>query len=101
MYLCHLSLDSDGAYQVATQEAKKKGIEFSKVQFQLAADRETGKPSWTVRLADVKDERLGALKINADSGSIATSAWGQGAPNLVGWQRSAENPEERFRHSAE
>ena len=101
MDLAHLNLDSDGAYQVASQEAKKKGIEFSKIQFQLAADRETGKPGWTVQLAGAKDERLGALKINADSGSIVTSAWGQGAPNLLAQQRSAENADERFLNSTE
>ena len=101
MDLAHLNLDSDGAYQVATQEAKRKGIEFSKIQFQLAADRETGKPGWTVQLADGKDERLGAVKVNADSGTIVSSAWGQGTPNLLAQQRSGENADERFLNSAE
>ncbi len=101
MDLAHLNLDSDGAYQVATQEAKRKGLEFSKVQFQLAADRETGKPGWTVQMADVKDQRVGAMKINADSGTVITSAWGQGAPNLLAQQRSAENADERFLNSSE
>jgi hypothetical protein len=101
MDLAHLNLDSDGAYQVATQEAKRKGLEFSKVQFQLAADRETGKPGWTVQLADVKDQRVGAMKINADSGTVITSTWGQGAPNLLAQQRSAENADERFLNSSE
>ena len=101
MDLAHLNLDSDGAYQVATQEAKRKGVEFSKIQFQLAADRETGKPGWTVQFADGKDERLGAVKINADSGTIVTSAWGRGTPSLLAQQRSGENPDERFLNSPE
>ena len=101
MDLAHLNLDSDGAYQVATQQAKAKGLEFSKIQFQLAADRETGKPGWTVQLADGKDQRLGAIKINADSGTIVASAWGQDTANLLAQQRSAENPDARFLNSAE
>jgi hypothetical protein len=101
MDLAHLNLDSDGAYQVATQEARTKGIEFSKVQFQLAADRETGKPGWTVQMADAKDQRVGAIKVNADSGTIVSSAWGPDAPNLVAQQRTAENSDERFLNSSE
>jgi hypothetical protein len=100
MDLAHLNLDSDGAYQVATQEARTKGIEFSKVQFQLAADRETGKPGWTVQMADAKDQRVGAIKVNADSGTIVSSAWGAEAPNLVA-QRTSENSDERFLNSSE
>jgi len=101
MDLAHLNLDSDGAYQVATQEARTKGIEFSKVQFQLAADRETGKPGWTVQMADPKDQRVGAIKVNADSGTIVSSAWGADAPNLVAQQRTSENSDERFLNSPE
>ncbi|HYZ75342.1 MAG TPA: hypothetical protein VE641_19845 [Chthoniobacterales bacterium] len=101
MDLAHLNLDSDGAYQVATQEARTKGIEFSKVQFQLAADRETGKPGWTVQLSDAKDQRVGAIKVNADSGTIVSSAWGADAPNLVAQQRTSENSDERFLNSSE
>jgi hypothetical protein len=101
MDLAHLNLDSDGAYQVATQEARTKGIEFSKVEFQLAADRETGKPGWTVQMADAKDQRVGAIKVNADSGTIVNSAWGPDAPNLLAQQRTAENSDERFLNSPE
>jgi hypothetical protein len=101
MDLAHLNLDSDGAYQVATQEARTKGIEFSKVQFQLAADRDTGKPGWTVQMADAKDQRVGAIKVNADSGTIVSSAWGADAPNLVAQQRTSENSDERFLNSSE
>jgi hypothetical protein len=101
MDLAHLNLDSDGAYQVATQEAKKKGIEFSKVQFQLAADRETGKPGWTVQMSDGKDQRVGAIKVNADSGTMVSSAWGPDTPNLLAQQRTTENSDERFLNTPE
>jgi hypothetical protein len=101
MDLAHLNLDSDGAYQVATQEAKKKGIEFSKLQFQLAADRSTGKPGWTLLMADGKDQRVGAIKINADSGTTVSSAWGPDTPNLLAQQRTTENSDERFLNSTE
>jgi hypothetical protein len=101
MDLAHLNLDSDGAYQVATQEAKNKGIELSKVQFQLAVDRDTGKPGWTVQMTDAKDQRVGAMKINADSGTIVSSAWGPNTPNLLAQQRTAENSDESFLNSSE
>jgi hypothetical protein len=101
MDLAHLNLDSDGAYQVATQEARAKGIEFSKIQFQLSADRETGKPGWTVQMADGKDQRVGAMKINADSGTTVRSAWGADAPNMLAQQRTSDNSDERFLNSPE
>jgi hypothetical protein len=101
MDLAHLNLDSDGVYQVATQEAKAKGIQFSKVQFQLAADRETGKPGWTVQMADGKDQRVGAMKINADSGTTVSSAWGPETPNLLAQERTSESSDERFLNSSE
>ncbi|MGA7129636.1 MAG: hypothetical protein WBZ19_25205 [Chthoniobacterales bacterium] len=101
MDLARLNLDSDGAYQVATQEAKAKGIEFSKVQFQLTADRDSGKPGWAVQMTDAKDQRVGAMKINADSGTTVSSSWGPDTPNLLAQQRKAENSDERFLNSQE
>jgi hypothetical protein len=101
MDLAHLNLDSDGAYQVATQEATKKGIEFSKAQFQLAADRDTGKPGWTVQMTDAKDQRVGSIKINADSGTTVSSAWGPDAPNQLAQQRAEQNSDDRFLNSSE
>ena len=100
MDLAHLNLDSDGAYQVAIQEAGKEGTEFSKVQFQLAVDRDTGKPGWTVQMADAKDQAVGAIKINADSGTVS-SAWGPDTPKLPAQQRTSENSDERFLNSPE
>ena len=101
MDLAHLNLDSDGAYQVATQEARAKGIEFSKIQFQLAVDGDTGKPGWTVQMADAKNQGVGAIKINADSGTTASSAWGPDTPKLLTQQRTPENSDERFLNSPE
>ena len=100
MDLAHLNLDSDGAYQVAIQEAGKEGTEFSKVQFQLAVDRDTGKPGWTVQMADAKDQAVGAIKINADSGTVS-SAWGPDTLKLPAQQRTSENSDERFLNSPE
>jgi hypothetical protein len=101
MNLAQLNVDSDGALKTATQEARAKGIEFSKVQFQLAVDRDTGKPGWTLQMSDANDQRLGAIKINADSGTISTSAWGQGTPNLLAQRKTSENADEQFLNSPE
>jgi hypothetical protein len=52
-------------------------------------------------MADAKDQRVGAMKINADSGTIVSSAWGADAPNLLAQQRTEQNSDERFLNSPE
>ena len=101
MDLAQLNLDSDSAYRLATQEAQKKGVEFATVQFQLAIDPDSGKPGWTLQLSDSKNQRLGGVKINADSGTLVSTTWGQGAPNVLAQRKAAENSDERFLNSPE
>jgi hypothetical protein len=101
MNLAQLNVDSDGAFKTANQEAKAKGIEFSKVQYQLTVDRGTGKPGWTIQVSDGKEQRVGAVKINADSGTLVSSTWGHETPNLIAQQRSSENNDAQFLNSPE
>jgi hypothetical protein len=101
MDLTQLNLDSDGAYQVADQEAQKKAINFSAVHYQLAIDSQTGQPGWTLQLLDTGNRPLGAVKINADSGNLVSSNWGQQIPNAVVDRRAEPNQDERFLDSAD
>jgi hypothetical protein len=96
MDLTQLNLDSDGAYQMAAQEAQKKAIDFSAVHYQLAVDPQTGTPGWTVQLLDTRNQRLGAVKINADSGGLVGTNWGQRIPNAVVERKAEANQDERF-----
>jgi hypothetical protein len=101
MDLTQLNLDSDGAYQMAAQEAQKKAIDFSAVHYQLALDPQTGTPGWTVQLLDPRNQSLGAVKINADSGGLVSTNWGQEIPNSVVDRRAEPNQDERFLDSAD
>ena len=96
MNLAQLNVDSDGALKTATQEAKVKGIEYAKVQFQLSVDRETGKPGWAIQMSDATDQRLGGVRINADSGTLVSSSWGHETPNLMAQQRAPGNGDAEF-----
>jgi hypothetical protein len=96
MDLTQLNLDSDGAYQMADQEALKKAINFSAVHYQLAIDSQTGRPGWTLQLLDTGNQRLGAVKIDADSGGLVSTNWGQQVPNAVVDRRAEANQDERF-----
>jgi hypothetical protein len=78
--LNQLNLDSDGAYQVASEEAKKNGASFDKVNYRLSVDSETGKPLWIVRLLDTGREEVGLVKVAADNGTLVSSSnWANGS----------------------
>jgi hypothetical protein len=72
--LNQLNLDSDGAYQVASEEAKKNGASFDKVSYQLSVDSETGKPLWVVHLLDTGRQEVGLVKVAADNGTLVNSS---------------------------
>jgi hypothetical protein len=72
--LNQLNLDSDGAYQVASEEAKKNGASFDRVNYRLSVDRDTGKPTWIVRLVDSQQQEVGVVKVAADNGTLISSA---------------------------
>lgn len=101
MDLTQLNLDSDGAYQIAAQEAQKKAIDFSAVHYQLEFDPRTGTPGWTLRLLDTGNQRLGAIKINADSGALVSADWGHDIPNAVAQRKAETDQDERFLNSSD
>jgi hypothetical protein len=89
--LNQLNLDSDGAYQVAEEEAKKNGASFDTVNYRLAVDPDTAKPTWIVRLLDTQQQEVGIVKVAADNGSLVSSSnWVSGSGGLAS-QGSAPN----------
>jgi hypothetical protein len=91
--LNQLNLDSDGAYQVAAEEAKKNGASFDRVNYRLTVDPETAKPTWTVRLLDTQQQEVGIVKVAADNGSLLSSSnWVSGSGGLAS-QGPAPSPD--------
>jgi hypothetical protein len=92
--LSQLNLDSDGAYQVAADEAKKNGASFDRVNYRLSVDRETGKPTWVVRLVDTQQQEVGIVKVAADNGSLVSSTnWVNGSGEVVSRDSAPPNPD--------
>lgn len=72
--LNQLNLDSDGAYQVAQEEAKKNGANFDQASYRLSVDPDTGKPLWVVHLLDSQRQDVGMVKVAADNGTLVSSS---------------------------
>jgi hypothetical protein len=90
--LNQLNLDSDGAYQTAAEEAKKNGASFDRVNYRLLVDRDTGKPTWVVRLVDTQGREVGMVKVAADNGSLVSSSnWVTGGSGALVSRDSSAN----------
>src|ERR1700751_4767384 len=77
--LNQLNLDSDGAYQVAEEEAKKNGVSSGQANYRLSVDADTGKPLWIVHLLDSQNQDVGIVKVAADNGTLVSSSnWANG-----------------------
>jgi hypothetical protein len=93
--LDQLNLDSDGAYQVAEEEAKKNGVSFGQANYRLTVDSDTGKPLWVVHLLDSQKQDVGIVKVAADNGTlVGSSSWANGGSGGLASQRSPPNSDE-------
>ena len=93
--LNQLNLDSDGAYQVAQEEAKKNGAGFDQASYRLSVDPDTGKPLWVVRLLDSRRQGVGIVKVAADNGSLVSSSnWANSGSGDLASQGSSPNPDQ-------
>jgi hypothetical protein len=93
--LNQLNLDSDGAYQVAEEEAKKNGASFDKVDYRLSFDSETGKSLWVVHLLDTQRQDVGIVKVAADNGTlISSSSWGNSGSGSLASQGQPPNSDQ-------
>lgn len=63
-----LNLDSDGAFRLAEQEAKRMGIGFHWLNYTLRFDEMDAKgPLWILQLIDYLGENVGTVVINAET----------------------------------
>ena len=93
--LNQLNLDSDGAYQVAEEEAKKNGASFDRASYRLSVDLDTGKPVWVVDLLDSQRQDVGIVKVAADNGTLVSSSnWANGSSGSLASQGSPPNPDQ-------
>lgn len=65
-----VQLDSDGAFQVANEEATRAGVAFDRLTYTLASSNQAGLPTWTVELFEGAATRVGFLKIAADNALV-------------------------------
>jgi hypothetical protein len=70
-----LNLDSDGAFTVANQEAEKRGIPFERIDYTLSSGA-GGAPLWIVELYEGRSNRVGTVRVAADSGAIVEQSFG-------------------------
>jgi hypothetical protein len=93
--LDQLNLDSDGAYQVAEEEAKKNGVSFGQANYRLTVDADTGKPLWVVHLLDAQKQDVGIVRVAADKGTLVSSSnWANGGSGGLASQGSPPNPDQ-------
>jgi hypothetical protein len=101
--LNQLNLDSDGAYQVAQEEAKKNGASFDQANYQLSVDSDSGKPFWVVQLVDSQKQDVGIVKVAADNGTLVSSSnWANsGSGGLVSQGSSPNSDQEALNQTPE
>ena len=68
--LTAIQIDSDGVFSVANGEAVRAGLSFDRLNYRLNADNQAGIPVWKVELLDGPNNRVGSLKISADSAQV-------------------------------
>jgi hypothetical protein len=95
--LNQLNLDSDGAYQVAEEEAKKNGASFDSADYRLSVDSDSGKPLWVVHLLDSQRKGVGIVKVAADNGTLVSSSnWANSGSGGIASQGSAPNSDQEI-----
>lgn len=93
--LNQLNLDSDGAYHVAEEEAKKNGASFDRANYRLSVDSDTGKPLWVVHLLDSQRQDVGMVRVAADHGTlVSSSGWANSGSGGLVSQRSSPNSDQ-------
>lgn len=68
--LSQIQIDSDGVFSVSNGEAVRSGVSFDRLDYTLSVDASLGRPVWRVELWDGPANRVGSLKIAADTAQI-------------------------------
>jgi hypothetical protein len=88
--LTNLNLDSNGAFRVAEEEARRNQVGFDSVNYSLSSDPASGKPVWSLDLFDYDRQPVGQVRVNADTAKLVSD--GNWTPNS-GSQHYAQQPE--------
>lgn len=65
-----LNLDSNSAFKVANRVARKEGLSFNRVDYELRTNELVGVPAWTLRLFNEKRHYFGEVTISGATGEI-------------------------------
>lgn len=87
MNFAQLNLDSDGAFTVANEQARKAGVPFDTVDYLLHSGSAGGTPVWHLELSDAKLGKAGSIDIAADTGTILRQSLQQTAAPRAGLDR--------------
>ena len=68
--ITRLKLDSTAAFILANGQARKRGLGFNWVDYDLQANNVTGVPEWELTLFDHMGARVGVIHISAEDGTI-------------------------------
>ena len=72
-----LNLDSEGAFTLAEQQAKRARVGFDLVDYELRCEDANAAPLWVLQLLDRYHRPVGKVTIAADSGVIVASSFGE------------------------
>ncbi len=85
-----LKLRSEAARQAAGKAAVTAKAVFASVDYQLAANPQTGVPEWGLALRDETGYEVGFVVISADNGAVTFQDW---TPRVTTAQRRTEEAE--------
>ncbi len=74
-----LNLDSEGAFKVAEDEARRARIGFESVDYVLRCDEAGSAPTWVLQLLDARQHSIGSVRIAADNGTVLARDFGGSA----------------------
>lgn len=70
-----IAIDSSRAFVLADQEAKKAGLGFDMIHYQLRGRDLRNEPVWVLNLVDGGQQSIGVLYISAITGETLRSVW--------------------------
>lgn len=89
--------NSQFARETAAKAAALANVTFAKVDYQLAADEETGAPEWGLALLDATGYEVGFCVISAETGVLKSQDW---TPKVASGEPRPPTPESEGERAA-
>ena len=70
-----LKVDSKEARRIITEAARVERVDFTKVEYQLAAHEQTGSPEWGLALQDATGYEVGFCVVSGETGALLSQDW--------------------------